>query len=707
MLALLCLAWVGVQAHAQDASRQPGSVLLDFGFEGEVRGGRWCPARIIVGVHDEPIQAVARITVHTPRGGRLTTMVPLATTPGRETIVPTTLWLHPGTMWIDVALLDRRGRAIVSTTYGQLAGAHALPLPNIASTPVIVGVHSPSLRTLTRDASSDLSQSFLLEASRYTLRSEGRLERARIAQALPLRPQEPPWLAHTLMGYDMADVVVLDGQRVGMLEPTAIEALRQWVATGGRLVLAGCDNAALQRVLGPLRPAGVAFGAVDRQAVPESLGGPGEVPGRVPLYESLPAGWKPLAAAPGLGVHGPVGLGWALLLGIDPDSLAMQQGDPAARRAWRATLQTLYRLDINTIEQLEPRLASRMAWYGEPIEMTAQQMVYAWVTRMPEFGVGSFVVIFAMMIGLGLAIGPVDRMVLRRLGALHLWWMTCLGWIVLATIGSLILPTLVRSEPTRVRSLRIVDAIDPDGQGRPLAYEHAYVGIAFGQSTLLDLDDLEPTSWLSPMAVGTSLGDEPMLEMVPSGRVMRPGPTPARMWTSRAFEVRGPTEPSLRASARVHDGELVCTLTGRDASRVDWAYVHTGGSWYALEPRPDSSDARTRLIARLELPVLRSQTWTDPASGARSILMSDVWREPRFPQDGLLPPAFALMLDGVRAHDPVMLALGEDPGWAVLYATFENDRTPIGGRLNADRRTQWVYRYAMPLRPASGGEPAP
>lgn|GEM_PF-4234754 len=690
---VLALYFVPIARAQGSGGSPPTTVLLDLGFGSELPAGQWAPARVVVSPMDNAVEAVARIVIRTPANDSLSTLVHVDTTPNKETIVPTTLWVPPSIASITVDLIQSGGRRIASTAYGAVAGAQAIKLEPPTQMPIILGVSSPSLRLAFGNENYEREFVGPLEEQ---LRN--RVAVAKVASAMPQRIGEAPWLPSVPMAYQGLAATVIDGQLALGLEPGGLRALRESLIAGGRVMVVNADNQSLRAILDEYLPTDLSVEHGRPTTLPVTLGGPGQIVSRSFDQDSLPAGWKIVPQSEGLAAEGPVGLGWVMALGFDPDELADAGLVSATETAWHGTLATMIGEDLDR----GTRALGTNQWENQPLLSVAATNALNWVSRAPSVGLGAFLAIFAMMVGLAIAIGPIDRFVLKRLRALHRWWLAALAWIFLATIGAWILPPKVRSGPTSVSSVRVVDAWQSvDGPAR--AWQTSVDGMFMNTSATIGLDDIDEGSWLSPMFDPwrrTSLGS---LNMAPTGSVMKPAPTTARLWTVRTFGQQGATAATIRASIEVNDDRYSLRLTGATTDDLELAAVRTSGRWLHLFPgAPPRRTGQT-----VEFTATRGDLNLYAPRPFNPEWVNDDRFQYMYPRYGDGPrepePALMLHLDGADARGPALEALSNTDQWAVIYLKWRNEQPLIGSDVGETFSTLWVYRLAVPI--ATTGAP--
>lgn len=676
------------QGSGDDA---PTTVLLDLGFGGNLPSGRWAPVRIVVSPMDEAAEAIARIAIKTPNSDGITTVVPVDTTPGKETIVSTTIWVPPSIASITVELSRRDGGRLASTAYGAVAGAQSINLAPPTRMPIILGIGSPSLRLA---FGNDNYQRSFFGHDEELLRN--RLAVAKVASATPQRVGGPPWLPTTPIAYQGLAAVVIDGQLAYRLEPEGVRALREVLISGGRVVVVNADNQTLRAILGEHVPSGLTIRPGRRTDLPRALGGPGEIASGSFDDSSLPLGWSLVPQSEGLAAQGPVGLGWLMVMGFDPDDLADAELVASTEMAWHGSLAVVIQ------EQLEQ---GRQSLLRDELSLGTISTINAlnWVSRAPSVGLGAFMAIFAMMVGLAIALGPIDRIVLKRLRALQRWWLAALAWIILATIGAWILPARVRSGPTSVSSVRVIDTWRPaDGPAR--AWQASVDGIFMNRSATIGLDDLDEDSWLSPIVhpwQGSGVGS---LVMAQTGSVMKPGPTTARLWTVRTFQQHGAATPLVGARLELDGDRYTLRLGGPMADKVDLAAVRTSGQW--LHVLPGASPHRQGQTLVFDA-TLRDLTLHAPRHFDLRAITENPY-EYMYSESGSAlepPPALMFRLPGPDARGPALEALSDTERWAVVCLSWSDEQPLVGSDVGETFSTMWVCRLAVPVEIAGSTTP--
>ncbi|CAK9053707.1 ATP-binding cassette sub-family A member 2 (ATP-binding cassette transporter 2) (ATP-binding cassette 2), partial [Durusdinium trenchii] len=380
----------------------------------------------------------------------------------------------------------------------------------------------------------------------------------------------------------------------------------------------------------------------------------------------VPPAWR--TDEQGFTASGPVGLGTVSIVGFDPDAHANNDRIAAAETAWHAIMAPLI------TDRLEEgrRMLGASRWDGTSLGTVSMQAALGWVSRAPVVGMGAFLAIFAMMLGLAIALGPIDRFALRRLRSLHRWWLTAIAWIALATVGAWLAPSYVRSGPTTVGNIRTVDAWQ-DTTGTVHSWQTTISGIFLNRSAAIEFDSLDQTAWLSPAVHPWQYTGMGSLTSVSTNAAPATQPTTARLWTTRSFEQQGPTTLPLGVDFAEGRDRFELRLRGPIAERVETIAVRTGGRWLHLlpggSPRRDGSDLILHAIRR-DLVAQPPRSFDidhllGSRDGLRPFMYGDVDRRP--------PPSLTLELRGPANRTKSFEALSDTDDWAVVYLAWDGD----------------------------------
>jgi hypothetical protein len=586
-----------------------------FGWGGIAAAGRLSPIRIELSPSDEALAGTVTIEHRQDALQSAAITVPFAATPGKPTRVEaiTALPMSQEAVRITVrgAAPGRPDRVLAMQTLS--AAGQRLPRVVQSIPGLLVGVG----RTSAVEGLTAWSAAFAAAARGSPYGGwDPRLNpsAAEVSRRLAfmyrprIREDELPtaWAA-----FDGVALLVVNGDSADLADPRSLDAIQTWVVRGGKLaIVASGPGDSWRRWLpesggGPAAPVDLVEPA--ELAPPPALGeillefertprarnpeNPGEEAGAAPTVEPLPglaatlpgramrlraaaggAGWTGRWEAPGGGVllaEGPIGLGWVVVLGFDPARATEIASSRAAGAIWRAALDAPFR----TMVRWNPEAYGYGSIGPDPALSTAVEHI----ALVPMVGAGIFVGIAACMLVLALLVGPGDYLVLRRLRAAHWSWLTALGWVGAACAGAYIVPRAIRTDPTSVGRLSIVDALASGGPvSTPvLTAATGITGIYAAQSGTVAVSGIEPGSWwrgaAPEMGFGVSQhaggGIVPILQAAAGGDLgsRRAAPLarlPLAIWTFRSFMDLGAPELPLAATLNRVGSDYSITVAG-------------------------------------------------------------------------------------------------------------------------------------------------
>lgn len=250
---------------------------------------------------------------------------------------------------------------------------------------------------------------------------------------------DPADLPERVEAWSTLDRLIWQDVDASRLSPGQLDALRGWVAGGGRLVIAGgtagpASFTAFPDALLPYRP------TTTVDVAPSSLAGLlGEVPadaGDVPALSGALAGGRALATTGDRAVAAerPYGSGSVTLLGFDPTADWIGETD-IGEGLWRRLL--------------PPRGS------GGPILSDDSQIVSA-ASQLPALALPPIGGLIALLTAYILLIGPINYLVLKRLDRREWAWVTMPVLIVAFAAGAYGFGSLLRGSELIINEVAIV-----------------------------------------------------------------------------------------------------------------------------------------------------------------------------------------------------------------------------------------------------------
>lgn len=529
------------------------SVQVDFGWEKVYKVGAWSPVYITA---VDPQASPARLVqleaslpydrTHSLRVHKMWTIGPLPTT--------TIIYLPLNWHLEDTVLVVRDGES------GRKLYEDTLE-PRTANGPAFTSYESMNRGDLLLGVSGRSGVMKTIEGS-LTWTSEllpGTVNDGSFKTRLRTGYLPPRLLPAGSIGYDGLDLLVLNAPDLGGgvrgISESQQQAMVEWIRAGGRLLLWAGDGAvAEQSVLGKALPCRVGatrtlelseetrrmFGIEPRasQLTAQSL-------------EPLPGSQRvPLLGGAGEMIKGRCGLGEIAVVSFDASQLAFapaQADNDPTKRFWQGLLAKLLSDQLEGLWIAPERYVGSVSSVdGRRIQ--AMAMTVERLGNVPGVGSFDFTYIAVVLLGMMVVVGPVDWIVLRKLGKQPWTWVTMAGWIGLLTVGAIYIGALFKSGDLHYRTVRLVDqvdqtvvgAVDVAGIYSPRTQGYGLDGPADAWWRPAQVD--APSPWIRPMTpaeleLGQDGRGQRPLEMVGSNGARVPTMT-VNVWNLKFLESR-------------------------------------------------------------------------------------------------------------------------------------------------------------------------
>lgn len=261
-------------------------------------------------------------------------------------------------------------------------------------------------------------------------------------------------LPDNAIGMSGLDILFLHDVNTGNLDPAQLEALRLWVLLGGQLVIGGGINAE-QTLAGVGDMAPVELGALRPDVSLDSLlrlnppqGQVGQLPATTVNEVQLRADAQVLDDA-GLLAERRHGAGRVVFAAFDLNAL----------RAWQAEA-LFWSQIVGPLPTFDPAASYR--WQNDDVMRNALQL--------PELSLPSFWVLLLFLGGYVLVIGPVNFLVLRRIGRSDLAWVTTPVLVVVFLLGTYLVGVVLRGTDAQVTQLAVVQSFEGETQHKVTAF---------------------------------------------------------------------------------------------------------------------------------------------------------------------------------------------------------------------------------------------
>ena len=432
---------------------------VEPGYDGRFRAGRWSPVFIEV-QSDQPRTAIVELRVPNASSSAMTLRqaIGVGTTPQKYVLyAPLAMFYDP----LRATLTDADTGKLIAEWPARDRNEMDRGGEQIGFMVVTAG-KSPMMQGFRRSGPG----STIVSHQRYPL--------------LPITP----------IGYDAADVVALNNPEWSRLSTDQQLALIAWARAGGTILLyPGAEIVPPEAPLAHFLPADLGPSTVktltkdqlQRLRLPERFSSIGvrtltPRPGAkaIPMPQNLPDM-----------VVGKIGLGQIVVLPIDTSTLQFNDN---------AMLQQFWNDTVSALLGEPPRAENNYGYFSA--DGAAAQTALDRIGDIPNTGSFGFSYIALVIGAMMLIVGPIDWLVLKKLGLQPWTWVTTIGWIGVVTCAALYAGQLLRSGDLHFRTLRVIE----QAQGRLVAMDDVALVYAPRSATYQVTSD--PTAWWQPVPSG-------------------------------------------------------------------------------------------------------------------------------------------------------------------------------------------------------------
>ncbi|MCK6475491.1 MAG: hypothetical protein L6Q35_01520 [Phycisphaerales bacterium] len=429
---------------------------------------------------------------------------------------------------------------------------------------------------------------------------------------------------------------------------------------------------------------------------------------------AVSAGWSldllvgdAAAATSGLSATGPVGLGRLTILGVDPERTTSVMSRDANTAAWFGIMRDVARAAADRHSQIDYWVRS-----GDTVEEA--RAIQAGLNdlaldRNPSLLV--FVPVMGCAFLLAALVGPVDFVLLKRLNARQRSWATALGWCVLLSAVASWLPSMLRTAPTTVDRIELVDVRLPLAEGSPpIAATTGLTSVFGGKAGDVPLEGFPAGAFVrgvSAMAGTTARPTLPPLTMLQATRQSQddqalttaPDQAWVGQWTMRAMLDQSRIDTAIGGRAeRTGDGGYRIHVWGLPQSSVAGAWMDAGASTFAVAPGASSIGPDGRLT--LDFPGASASTRPDPPV----FNQFEDWSG----EHARLKLRALDHLPGASGRSRTLIDLLATGRWAVVRIAMETSLTPVTSPVYPDSRCRFTYlRICLPVEAAPADQPPP
>ena len=516
---------------------------VETGYGGRFRAGRWSPVFVTV-QSDQPRDADVELHVANASSSVMSIRQTIGVGPAKQTYV----------LYAPLSMMDDPARV---TLYDRDSGKTLAHWP---------------------DEGAAGNQRFGLGAEQigFMAVTSGRspmmagFTRSNVTGPTIVTHLKPSLLPITPAGYDPLDLLVLNHPDLEAITVEQQQAIVAWVRSGGTLLIwPGPD---------PLAPGPLA------DALPVTLGDNGTLQLSAGVRRAAKLGDRfatigtrtlvprgktadlPMLSHSTSAVAGALGLGRIVVLPIDASTLQFGAGGDA-NNFWNALLDPLYNVS---------RGQQQANAYYENNDINASQLALDRIGQIPGTGQFGFSYVLMMVGAMMLLVGPVDYLVLKKLGRQPWTWTTTAGWIGLFTVGALLAGRFLQNGDLHFRTLQIIE----QAGNRVIGSDE--VALVYAPRSATYAVNAPPTSWWQPVPSGyrfSSNGFSLPLDLAQDYR----GTTPSSMWIDvwnfRFLQGRtyADAPPWVEASLAMENGHLRGTLKNGTTANLSGVSVKIEG----------------------------------------------------------------------------------------------------------------------------------
>jgi hypothetical protein len=644
-------------------------------------------------------------------GTEVRNYVNAATTPGRVTPVEVVVRLPSG---VDTLTLSTGRRTLARLT--QIPTGRELPLDTFPSGTAMIATLGDV--SLARQSQGRMGLAIDDQTNAGNARQPSTDIWANVRVA-PIRRVPQAWIA-----YEQCDVVLTTSTTLESLGERGRAPLLDWVRSGGHMVvisdsssrewaLAGCADAIdLDDATNIDAPRLLKAAIVKDRAVAPIA----DYQIRTRLVRIRDSAWKPLwhvdvlpsnlpEHGRSLGAFGPVGLGTVTVLGGDPGRWTPIASNDNSIAIWRAIVAP----SVDSIADIGSN-----PW-GSGQRARSEASTRRWLldrafdASLPNPTLLS-VLLMLLVIGLALALGPVDMLILRRLKLRHRSHRTAIAWLAGASIIAYATPLVIRSSDDSVARGTTTDlVILPDGNtleavtGATLVYA--------GSGTTVDLTGVADGAWCGVGSIEASYYSTRQSMILPAFNVLQTSTADGvrqgmnsglsvGQWTFRIIEDIQParTGSNTIQAARVErvGDEWRVTIDGlfpSDQLAITQCTLEVLGTRYGVDLKQDG-DARYAGYANIPSTPVGMGMYQDPYAISYGM----------YPAPGTDTSFYRLDLPLTSRRSRAFDAYADADGWSVV--TLVVDRAGSSVRVNDPAfaaSSLNVIRIAVPTPDATRG----
>lgn len=588
---LLALVLGALALPAVSLAAEDFNVTVTVGWENCYRPMEWTPIEVNIANSKlkKPFGGTLLVSAQQDGLNKLTVGRKFVLTPDSPVDCAMVTKFTYGVVDCRVQILNARGRTSWSTNLSLMDSSTGIRLSPVEDGALLIGVAGRMSSSLLRLGGNSVCE-------HGSERGHVHVKR----KVLNRLPQD--WT-----GYAGLDLLVLYDPDWNSLTVHQSRAIARWVTNGGRLLIvlgtrplpaSGPIAGLVPFRPGPLRQIKIPASAVSAWGFDPALAKASGDVSCWPLDGATKAGWVADGGKSSFFAYGPVAFGKVAVLGFDPYQLVRRIGQPGTpvrpslgARPARSPSEQLARFWTAQLRHvLGPRqIRHQSGGWGGPRGQyyggfglgrvgLGSNAVVGHLMSIPEMRPLSIWWVILLLALLAVLLGPVDYIVLKRLGKLPLTWITSTALIALFSVGAYYGVQALRAGTMKIRVVSVIDAVE----GSKDVWSTQYAGIFAPASRNYGLSGTRPSEWWSGI---TAARDEHSFYRQPEIATRqisclqedggnRPASVPINIWTMQCLLTEAREEkPPFSASVERAGGALKVSIVNHSDVPIRRGYV--------------------------------------------------------------------------------------------------------------------------------------
>jgi hypothetical protein len=544
------------------------NVTISVGWEGHVRMAEWSPIEVMISSqYEEPFIGSIEISMAQDSQHRLVLHKPLVVQPAQTIRVPIVSKMSRSSDQCRIRMIGRDGSVYLNQVFDLMNYSQGMPNLDLV----------------------DSRQTFIAVTGKTGIAFDLDEINKDEEQVVGCR-MFTPMLPHTWVGYSGLDVLVLNDPDYAQMNLAQIQALSQWISNGGNaIIVMGTKSIPADSDLGklvtfkiePPKTMTISSESLDTWKLVKSKEN-AMTPGWVIDPKMVPPEWR-IAVKDRNGnpliLEGRVGFGKVRLLTFDPQTLVWPD-EKERKKFWLGQLGHM--IDLEKFKKKEDE---QQKWkYSRTLSLqdAGQNSILGYLLRISGLRPISIWSVLMVLGVMGLLIGPVDYLVLKKMNKLPWTYVTFFSILTVFTVGAYYGVQYWRAGDDQLRRLAVVDKID----GTSCCWQTGFTCIFASKSDDFIMTGQQPMSWWSGLGLNTEwygsgrgiLSNVVCLQQ--DGNI--PVSMPINIWSVRTLLDQEPMEKSafpISAEVELNGEQIRAKITNHGHVPIEQGMVRVKAGW--------------------------------------------------------------------------------------------------------------------------------